>query len=210
MKKPKRILAFLVSCSMMFALGACSGPKEDGTQPGNSQPTLAENAENWLPFGLQFGQSYDEFAEAVTSSSLEVPALEPAESNNGYVTEGLYLSNVAAESFLDYGVYCAATGDKTMEDQWDSFYFSFNQDQELYEWYWMTTTSARDTDDVIEAMIATYNEKFGFDGTVNDSSDVCAIWESERLAANIQTNTSQNGTDIVTLVIHSFEYDLNS
>ena len=148
--------------------------------------------------------------ETVESQGLEAPALEPANSNNGYVTDTLLLSNIAAESYLDYGVYIAATGDNTMENRLDGFGFSFNQDKELYEWYWLTTPSARSTDDVIQAMIFTYNEKFGVDGAVNDGADVRAAWETESLAASIRLDQNSDGSDRVALIFHSFAYDLNS
>lgn len=210
MWKVKRVLAFFISCSMVFALAACGGAEGDGTQSGGSDTALTGEGEDWLPFGLQFGQSYDAFVETVESQGLEAPALEPADSNNGYLTDNLSLSNIAAESYLDYGVYIAATGDNTMENRWDGFAFSFNPDKELYEWYWSTTPSARSTDDVIQAMISTYNEKFGFDGAVNDGSDVRAAWETESLAANIRLGQLSDGSDMVTLIFHSFAYDLNS
>ena len=115
MLKTRKIMAVLVSCILVVTLTACS----------------RDEKESWLPFGLQFGQSYDIFVETIESHDLEAPALNPANSNNGYLTDHIYLQSDEAEAYLSYEVYPAADADVC------SFSFSFNQDKELYEWYWM-------------------------------------------------------------------------
>lgn len=190
MSKTRKILVVLVSCIIAVTLTACSRDEN--------------KRQSWLPFGLQFGQSYDSFVETIESYDLEAPALKPADSNNGYLTDHLYLQSDKAELYLSYEVYPTDDADTC------SFCFSFNQDKELYEWYWMSTAELRNSDDVIKNMISTYNKKFGFDGTVNNGSNVYAEWDTESLAAQIILSESSDGSDEVDLIFHNFTYDLNS
>ena len=205
----KKVLAIFASCCILFALAACNGASENETLPAaDSETTIAEESEVWLPFGLQFGQSYDAFAETIEAQGLEAPALRPANSNSGYLTEHIHLLSSEAETYLGYEVFPAADAHDIIDDTC-GFGFSFNQNEELYEWYWTNDALFRDADDVVQSMISTYNEKFGFDGTVNDGTGICAEWMTESLAAQIVLDQDENGNALVTLIFHSFEYDLN-
>lgn len=193
--KLNRFITFILSFVLILTFTAC-GQKDQKTE----ETVL-------LPFGLQFGQSYDEFSETIKANYFET-TLSPAEANNGYVTDHIYLTSIAAESFLDYEVFHTSSNNTLEDADMDSFYFSFNQDKELYEWYWLNEAVTRDAEEIVNSMIETYNKYFGFDGKTDDPS-LPAVWETEKLAANI-LKTESNGKDIIGFIVHSFEYDLDS
>lgn len=193
--KLHRYITFVLSFILILTFTACR--QED--QKTAETPLL--------PFNLQFGQSYDEFSETIKANYFET-TISPAKANNGYVTDHIYLTSIAAESYLDYEVFHTSSNNTLEDADKGSFYFSFNQDKELYEWYWFNEAVTRDAEEVVNSMIETYNKYFGFDGKTDDPS-LPAVWETEKLAADIQ-KTESNGKDIIVFTVHSFEYDLDS
>ena len=193
--KLNRFITFILSFVLILTFTAC-GQKDQKTE----ETVL-------LPFGLQFGQSYDEFSETIKANDFET-TISPAQSNNGYVTDAIYLTSIEAESYLDYEVFHTSSNNSVFDADPGAFYFSFNQDKKLYEWGWFNDAVSRDAEEIVNAMIETYNKYFGFDGKTDDPTSP-AVWETEKLAAQI-LQTESNGRDLVIFTVHSFEYDLDS
>lgn len=188
---------------MVLALTAC----------GKSEKTGNSKLDNCLPFGLKFGDSYDDFSKKVKSAAPDetVPQLINANNNNGYVVDSqIYVRSTIIPSYLGYTV---GSDSYTLPSFIiGSFAFSFNQNKKLYEWYWFNGDLSRDSEaDVEEAlncMLETYNDMFGFDGSTaaNEDEGVYAVWNTNEGRATLQIF----GEKTLVLVLHSSEYDLNS
>ena len=77
----KLVALLLVTVFMLTCLAGC-GKKE-----------------SWMPYELEFGMTYDEAKEAFA----DMPALEAAEANDGYITEKAYtLEGEDINAYFDF------------------------------------------------------------------------------------------------------------
>lgn len=171
----------------------------------------AENSklDNCLPFGLKFGDSFDIFINKLKAAGLtdnELPQLENAQNNDGYVAKpALTFISSHADGYLGYTVI----GSDPLSIPFSSmFAFSFNQNKELYEWYWFCGDLDSDMESSVEyvlnCMLNTYNGVFGFEGSYSETNDeIDCIWETDTIAAELSLRGN------LALVFHSIEHDLN-
>ena len=166
--------------------------------------------DNVLPFGLKFGDSYEEFADKLKKAGLsdaEIPQLEEAQNNNGYVAlPQFYFLGVKADDYLGYTV---VGSDISKSPATMRFAFSFNQNKELYEWYWfggdLELNEEAQVEYALNCQLEAYNDVFGFDGSYSEENDeIVCRWETNTITAELSLS---NNT--LSLIFHSIEHDLN-
>lgn len=218
--KTKRILALTVCLVTTLAITACGksegSESESQVSSGSNQLNVsnaeAENSklDNCLPFGLKFGDPYEKFANKLKEAGLsdaEIPQLEKAQNNNRYVgLPQLYFISVNADDYLGY---TTVGSDVLKLPATMRFAFSFNQDKELYEWYWfggnLELNDEAQVEYVLNCQIDTYNDAFGFEGSYSETNDeIVCIWETDTIGAELSLRNN-----ILVLVFHSIEHDLN-
>ena len=215
MKKMMQSVAVLLIVLMMsWSLAACGD-------------TADAKKEDWLPYGLQFGQTYDEFVQVFEENHLEAPGLKPADANDGYLTDWVDFGDSSESpfdwSFLHSDALVQVTGDpyidyimaNTLSNSMVSF--SFNQDKKLYEMYCSFIDDDKKlVEKITPEIIAYYNEKAGFDGrqnadSITDSIIVIANWETDEWVASILYDASiLDDYGILTIMLHSVTYDLTT
>lgn len=205
----RQIISIIVCIVMLFCFSACQAQTSD------------EDTQCWMPFGLQFGMTYDEFSKQLSSHGINVPALKPADSNAGFLTDGIDLdvNDSTVWEFLD-----SPTMKKLAEEEIElmdesglwmadsdygssrpTVYFSFNQDQELYEFYcfWSCYLGSFPSS-VIPEIITNYNTKLGAAQSTSDSS---GMWNTEEHRVSLDFISLDSR---MTLVHHCYTYDLDS
>ena len=122
--KMKKVLIVLLGALMMLTVTAC------GSDAG------------WLPYDLEFGQSYEDFCATLVENGFREPALKAASSNNGYLTDIIYENgNVLEWDFLHAETLTSFANCEDAYERIDYTFanpgiaFSFNQKKELYEMY---------------------------------------------------------------------------
>lgn len=154
------------------------------------------NAVDWMPFGLEFGMTYDEFSAKMNESGITVSPLKAADSNDSYVIDGIPLDtqNPSHWEFLHSDTINALAASDEHEDpelahydiKFDyilpKIYFSFNQNKELYEFGFMWFVFIVDDEFahlLISDVIAAYDAKFGI------PCDGNTIWETETMGGQL-------------------------
>ena len=193
----KKVLAALLGVLMVFTVTAC------GSDAG------------WLPYGLEFGQSYEDFCAVLVENGIREPALKPASSNNGYLTDIIYENgNVLEWDFLHAETLTSFANCEDAYERLDYAFanpgiaFSFNQKKELYEMYCLfEDLGSNDFLETIGAeIVAHFNEQFGYDGRVSTNNDgLNALWKNE----NVVVETVKTESNF-TVIFHSYDYDLDS
>ena len=216
----KKLLVGAMATIFTLTLTACGKSENPSSQVssdidqqgGASSDVVAENSKlaNCLPFALEFGDSYEEFANKLKKAGLsdtEIPQLEKAQNNDGYVAlPQFYFS---AGNTDDYLGYTAVGSDALNLPLLMRFAFSFNQNKELYEWYWFGGDIELDgearVEYVLNCMLDTYNDLFGFEGSYTETDDkIVCTWETDTIIAELSLSNN-----ILVIVFHSNKYDLN-
>ena len=179
----KLVALLLVTVLMLTCLAGC-GKKE-----------------NWMPYELEFGMTYDEAKEAFA----DMPALEAADANDGYVTESPY--SLEGEEINAYFKFLKVSSFPT-------YSFSFNEDKKLYEFYCFNSySSVQDNpeklaEDLFNSYVEFYNEKIGTKAEENEYSDgLEAVWKTETVEVSVHLLVRDDGGFIVYSVVHNNEYD---
>ena len=105
----KRIVCLLVITVIIITCFAGCGKKE-----------------NWMPYELQFGMTYEEAKELFK----DMPELEKASSNDGYLTKNYSLGEEEINGYFDF----------LKPASFPTYAFSFNENKELYEFYAFRST----------------------------------------------------------------------
>ena len=182
----KRIIAVLLSVLCVLSLLAgCSSKGE------------VKEENKFLPYGLEFGMTYDEAKKA----HKDIPELEDATANTGY------FCGVEFDDETYVNMFELSEGDPYLEGiAVSSFSYSFNEDKKLYEFYTIATMT--DVDKALEHLqqLAEYfNEKTGIEG--DDLSDGEATWETDDNTISISGRETESGAQIIT-VVHNKNYEL--
>lgn len=214
MKKTICLLLALVLCVSLCACGDSKTKEED----------------LWLPYGLEFGMSYDAFAKQLKKEGMTAPSIAPADANEGYFSDGLAMTLTDGEAWAFLGSPSLKTmAEEKVEYDTESnngelffadgiydhcdptLYFSFNQDKELYECYVMLEELNSDNiaSLVIPEIIEHYNNRFFTNGK---KSELYGAWESDEMAAYVEFTETEDVFEANTtmVVLHCFTYDLDS
>ena len=193
----KKVLAALLGVLMVFTVTAC------GSDAG------------WLPYGLEFGQSYEDFCAVLVENGIREPALKPASSNNGYLTDIIYENgNVLEWDFLHSETLTSFANCEDAFQRIDysmsspAIAFSFNQNKELYEMYCLfEDTDYLDFSETIGAeIIAYFDEQFDSEERMSDAEQKLNVqWKNENIV--IETRKTE---DKFLVILHNYTHDLDS
>lgn len=178
-----------------------------------------ESSPCWIPYDLQFGMTYDEFAKQLSACGIDAPALKAADANASYVLEYAIFPVLQDSSIWDF--LNSATMKKLAEEELEiseelwkadiaytvskpAFYFSFNQNKQLYEFYCIWGCMTDDLpSSVIPEIINTYNTKLGVDGK---TSTYFGEWSTNAHKVSIEYSASD---EMMLLAHHCIEYNLD-
>lgn len=206
----RQIISIIVCIVMLFSFCACQAK------------TSKDDTPCWMPFGLKFGMTYGQFSKQLEEYGIDTLELKPASSNAGFLTDGgisLDITDSTVWAFLD-----SPTMKKLAEEEIDildesglgsadtaytfsgpKMYFSFNQDQELYEFYcFWTSFSDSFPSSVLPEIIDNYNNKLGVTGKTSEYS---GQWDSDE--HKISITYSEEDSRMI-LVHHCITYNLDS
>ena len=154
--------------------------------------------ENWMPYELQFGMTY----EAAKELFKDMPELKKASSNDGYLTKNYFLEGEINEyfDFLEPAFF-------------PSYAFSFNENKELYEfycgnsYYFIQDDAEGSTEDLYNSFVDFYNEKTGITAKEKENFDgLEAIWETEEVNIAVCV-IKEEDRYIIYCVVHNNKYD---
>lgn len=57
----KKLISFIVCMVILFSFSACQ--TQPSEQQPSEQPQSKEDTQCWMPYGLKFGMTYDEFSQ---------------------------------------------------------------------------------------------------------------------------------------------------
>lgn len=195
----KRILSCLLIFVTVFCLTACGEKAEEGP----SDNVL-------LPYGLEFGMSYDQAQEICEG----FPSISKADSNEGYASEKF------KPSIDDYYAMFGINSDTLYEEMNNGFavvfdpgyYFSFNTDKELYEFsaIMQIFNGERTAEYVFNTYLDYFSEKLGAEADMKETdTELAGTIETDTQKVSVVMETDES-TFTVYFVVHSTEYDLNS
>lgn len=206
----KKIISVILCLAMLFCFGACQKQSHKETSP------------SWMPYGLQFGMTYDEFKQQLSSCGVDAPSLKPADANASYVLERAIFPVSQDSSVWDFlgSATMKKLADEELElsisdDLWEAdfaytvsmpaFYFSFNQNKQLYEFCCIWGCMTDDLPSaVMPEIINNYNTKLGLDGKV---STYFGEWNTNAHRVSIEYSAND---EMMILVHHCIEYNLDS
>lgn len=183
----------------------------------------------WLPYGLEFGMSYDAFVKLLKEQGMTAPAIAPADANDGYFSDGLKMTLTDGDAWEFLGSPSLKTmAQEEVEYDTDSenfalfmadgkydlcnpmLYFSFNQDKELYECYVsFEEFSSNDIASlVIPEIIEYYNDRFFTNGK---KSELYGVWNSDEMAASVEFIEGEDvfEANMTMVTLHCIDYDLD-
>lgn len=210
MKIKKHISILLIFVTLLTLLAACGG--KDNRDDASTSETKGEEAvtNTLLPYGLKFGMSYNQ-AQAACEG---FPSISKASNNDGYFSEGF------DPDMDDYYALFGVNSDELYEDMetgdaivFDpSYYFSFNADKELYEFYSISKIidSERTAEYLFNVYLVHFEELLNIEPNIKESDTQLSVnFETDNL--NVSVVLEMDGTTcMVYIVIHSKEYDLNT
>lgn len=196
----KTISLILIIICLIGACCGCGSNDEKQSAKKFDDNTL-------LPYGLKFGMSYDEAKETYS----EFPEIDKAKSNDGYASEGAYPLLNEYESFFELDL------DKLYEDEnarvkFPAYYFSFNEQKELYEFYvFMHIENSESSAEVLfNEYMDYYEEKLNKDFKTEESTGaIRAQCETDTLKIEIVLEEEDNDTILVYTGVHNIEYELS-
>ena len=184
----KKIIALVLAVlCMLTVLGGCG----------------SSSYENLMPYGLEFGMTYEE-VKALDTNAQE---LEDADSNDGYVC-GLH---VAEQALIDefYGVDFGENGDFAL--WFPEYAYSFNQDKELYEYYILSSISSESwAESVYNSFVSYFSGIIDSEPTTTETdSELSSVFETDEIRVGISLTSDSDGF-MFTLVLHDYTHDLES
>lgn len=220
----KKVLSVVLCVCMLLSFAACTNEQKP-------QETTAPEApkEIWLPYGLEFGMSYDEFCAKLEAAGVTAPSLRPATANDGYVaglidvepTDQTFWSFFASDEINQLVNYATMLDNQQMDQllehdkygvalsfsvAFPSIGFSFNQDRELYEFYLMLDTDPQSEfgQAYLNALQDVYNKKFNVSNTASS-------WETDEMGVSVKSyDTDFEQIKNISLVLQDKSHDLNS
>ena len=194
--KLKKLLGFLLAMTMIVALLSACGSKE----------SKSPKADSMLPYGLKFGMSY----EKAQSTCKGFPSISNASVNEGYFSDR-FDPNVE-----DYYIMFGIDEDTLYNDGVlvldPAYYFSFNTDKELYEFYAVTKIydGEANAEYLFNAYVQYYSEKTDVEPDIRESDTrLMARFETEEAYVSVMLEVDD--TDfLVSFCVHNYEYDLNN
>lgn len=198
----KKFLSVILCLTMIFALSACSKKENQKDETKKAEITL-------LPYGLQYGMDYEKAKETCK----DFPAINPASSNDGFLTDNM------TPEYADYEKFFNINTQEVFADTFNGdgyflnpgYSFSFNESKELYEFYVITKIykSESSAENLFNAYIEYYNEKAGEEAEIEEDSDFLkADWEVDD--TKIEVVLEVNGNDFLVYVIqHNTKYELS-
>lgn len=153
-------------------------------------------ADTLLPFGLQFGDTYDACAE-----KHEMPELKPASNNDGYFCSGDY--SLRREFFNGF----------SWEDDiiaiMPMLAYSFNEDHLLYEYYYITKfSSENEAERAFNSLKDWLADQLGAAPNVTENGKLVADFSTSELGSSITLEQLDDGAFRLYVVLHSIPYDL--
>lgn len=216
----KKLISFIVCMVILFSFSACQ--TQPSEQQPSEQPQSKEDTQCWMPYGLKFGMTYDEFSQQLTKMGIPVPALSPADSNAGFVAESIHpdLNDSSVWEFLESPALKKLADEEPDEtaDDFDfrfanldytysdpAFYFSFNQDQKLYEFgcFWSCFTENLPSY-IAPEIIANYTAKLG---AAESTSDFSGTWNTKEHKVSLDYSSEDS---LMILYHHCTTYNLDS
>lgn len=191
----KKWLALILAVAMVLCcLTACGGKEE--TEP--TEPP--EEKIEWMPYGLTFGMTYDE-AKAANSAMPEISAQE----NGSYFSKRQDVESEFIKGY--YGVPENENENLFWLMRAPTFYYSYNQDKELYEFYAMITVFDEDDAEAVYSHLKSYyTDKVKAEATVKDYSDATvAKWEKDGVSVELVKEA-----DLISVIMHDYNHDLDA
>lgn len=186
----KKLFALCLSALLLLSLFGCGEAEKEEKQPA------------YLPFGLKFGMSYD----AAVKQHSGIPALKPADSNDGYFAGNESGGNSPtyeqiAEFFKEPdGLVCFLS---------PQLAYSFNENKELYELYIMDSPFSEGMAESQFNLIYNYYKELLGDptGDYESSTELRYEWETKDVNAMVMLH-AEGGNYLVMLTLHSNTYQL--
>ncbi len=190
----KKLFALLMVAALL--LSGCAATSEEDTQPSMEAPAKEINA---LPYELEFGQSHEKFAE-IMEPHIGTTELKEANANDGYVSGHMpYLFSDGIEALE------IETDDSDLMALYGTFNFSFNQDKELYEFYWFNTVESEAVaEKLLNLIIDQYVSRFGIEKM--EEQDDQFLWKNDDYTVAVIYYESD---DLLILIVHCNAFDLN-
>ena len=205
----RKLISIILCIVVLFSFSACQKLEN------------VKDSRQWMPFGLEFGMTYDEFSRQLSKAGVAVPALKPADANVGFVTDAVKvdlndgtvwdflgsptMKKLAAEE-IDASDYLLWMADAEYTNSNPTMYFSFNQNQKLYEFYcfWETGLLGNLPSCVIPEIITNYNSKLG---VAQSTFDSFGAWNTNEHSVSIAYHSADYR---MALVHHCLTYNLDS
>lgn len=121
----KRLTSLILVCILLLTAAAC---KEKSDEPKDT----------FLPCGLSFGMSYDDFCAALTEKGIDPPEIEEARANTGFASAAVHVNDIEGEfdwSFMHSDMLANKWASEDLDTlfTFPALYFSFNDAKELYQ-----------------------------------------------------------------------------
>ena len=156
--------------------------------------------EKWMPYELKFGMTY----EAAKDSFVDMPELQDATANDGYLTKSYSLDEEEINEYYDF----------LKPGYFPAYAFSFNEKKELYEfycgnsYYFIQDNAEASSEELYNAFVDFYNEKTGISATETEYEDgLEAIWETKEVNIAVCL-TEEEDHYFIYCVVHNNKYDL--
>lgn len=178
----KRIVCLLVITLIIITCFAGCGKKE-----------------NWMPYELEFGMTYETAKEFFN----DIPELQEASANDGYLTKNYSLEKEEVNGYFDF----------LKPASFPSYAFSFNENKELYEFYcgnsfnFMQDDAEGSAEELYNSFVDFYNEKTGITAKEKENDDgLEAVWETEKVNISVCVTKTEEYYFIY-CVVHNNKYD---
>lgn len=155
---------------------------------------------SWMPYELEFGMTYDAAKELFE----DLPELQEASANDGYLTENYSLGKEEINGYFDF----------LKPASFPSYAFAFNENKELYEfycgnsYYFIQDDAEGSTEDLYNSFVDFYNEKTGITAKEKENVDgLEAIWETKEVNISVCV-IEQEDCYFIYCVVHNNKYDL--
>lgn len=188
----KKLLALVLALASITALMCACNKKEENS----TETTEAEEKIVWMPFDLEFGMSYDEAKEV----NADMPDLKDADANDGY-----FCGTQKGDSTV-----CDLVGLTETPILAPQLSYSFNENKELYEYYFIVTYyDEGDAENAFNDCIDYYTELLGADPTetVEDDDMLGARWDND-IQVDIMLQVNDYDGFYLFVILHDTAHEL--